>query len=557
MRCFVRKRDLVLLLLCATLTAHAQTFKTLTNFHGTDGAEPMFVSLVQGSDGNIYGTTSDGGADLDGGTVFRITLQGDLRNHSFNNEKDGGDPYAGLVLSADGNFYGTTTNGGNGFGTVFKITRNGLLTTLHTFCAQPPNCEDGGQPWAALIQGTDGKFYGTAVEYGVNHGGTVFKISKEGTLTALFSFCDQSNCTNGYAPWAGLVQAADGNFYGTTFRGGDDSCLPGYGCGTVFRISPTGILTTLHRFDDSDGRFPSAGLLEATDGNLYGTTTTDGVGCFPNTTCAGTIFKITPGGELTTLYVFCSQPNCTDGSGPYGALIQGADGKLYGTTSGGGAVGNGTVFSIALDGTLATLHDFDGTDGAQPEGGLLQATNGTFYGTTFGGGTRDLGTVFSLDMGLGPFVAFVRDSGKVGGTGGILGQGFTGTTSVLLNGTPANFIVVSDTFLRATVPNGATTGFVTVATPSGTLTSNKPFRVTPQLLSFNPPSGPAGTQVTITGVSLTQTQGVGFGDRVPAQFTVNSDTQVTAIVPAGAKTGKIGLKTKGGQAVSAGVFTVQ
>jgi len=164
--------------------------------------------------------------------------------------------------------------------------------------------------------------------------------------------------------------------------------------------------------------------------------------------------------------------------------------------------------------------------------------------------------LFGLDIGLDPFVVFVRDYNNTGGIAGILGQGFTGTTDVSINGTPAKFKVVSDTFLKATIPDGATTGFVTVSTPGGTLTSNKPFRVTPQLLSFDPPSGSVGTQVTITGVSLTQTQGVGFGNRVPAQFTVNSDTQVTATLPEGAKTGKIGIETKGGIAISSGTFTV-
>jgi hypothetical protein len=161
-----------------------------------------------------------------------------------------------------------------------------------------------------------------------------------------------------------------------------------------------------------------------------------------------------------------------------------------------------------------------------------------------------------LDIGLAPFVSLVTDSGKIGQTGGILGQGFRGTTSVKINGAAASFAVKSDTYLTATVPAGATTGLVTVSTPSGMLTSNKPFRVRPQLLSFSPPSGPVGTQVTITGVSFTQTQQVGFGDRAPAQFTVNSDAQVTATVPAGAKTGKIGIETKGGIATSAGTFTV-
>ena len=158
-----------------------------------------------------------------------------------------------------------------------------------------------------------------------------------------------------------------------------------------------------------------------------------------------------------------------------------------GGTGGCAAPGCGTIFQITPAGVLTTLHSFDGTDGDFPAGGLFQATNGILYGTTASGGkyTSDdcyeetCGTLFSLDMGLSPFVAFVVPAGKVGQTGGILGQGFIGTTSVMLNGVPANFKVVSDTYLTATVPAGATTGYVTVTTPSGTLTSNVPFRVIP------------------------------------------------------------------------------
>jgi uncharacterized repeat protein (TIGR03803 family) len=244
-----------------------------------------------------------------------------------------------------------------------------------------------------------------------------------------------------------------------------------------------------------------------------------------------------------------------DGASPDAGLIQATDGNFYGTTYE-SASGYGTIFTIASNGAMTTLHVFDSLDGAGSRAALVQGTTGTFYGTTAAGGIDDDGTVFSLDMGLSPFVAFVHNSGKVGKTGGILGQGLTGTTSVSLNGTTVNFTVKSDTFLTATVPDGATTGPVTVTTPSGTLTSNVPFRVLPQLLSFNPPSGPVRTVVTITGVSLTQTTGVGFGDLTPATFTVNSDTSVTATVPAGAKTGVVGVQTQGGRALSATAFTV-
>ena len=196
---------------------------------------------------------------------------------------------------------------------------------------------------------------------------------------------------------------------------------------------------------------------------------------------------------LTTLYSFCG---CTDGSYPQG-LVQATDGNFYGTTIAGGTNG-GTVFAITPSGSLTTLYTFCSqsgcTDGQSPDGELAQDTNGNFYGTTAFGGTSDdcefgCGTVFSLSTGLGPFVSFVRNPAKVGQTFGILGQGLNGTTGVLLDGAPATFIVKSDTLLEATVPAGATTGPVTVTTPSGTLTSNVPFRVLPQLLSFNPPSG--------------------------------------------------------------------
>ncbi len=245
----------------------------------------------------------------------------------------------------------------------------------------------------------------------------------------------------------------------------------------------------------------------------------------------------------------------SDGSLASAPLIQATDGNFYGTTYG----SPGTIFSVTPQGTFTTLHTFagnDGNGGGSPLAALLQSTNGEFYGTASLGGPYDAGTIFSLSMNLGPFASFVRNPAKVGQTFGVLGQAFTGTTSVSLNGTPISFTVFSDTFLEATIPNGATTGFVAGTSPRGTLTSNVTFRVLPQLLSFSPPSGPVGTVVTITGVSLTQTLGVGFGDQTPASFTVNSDTQVTATVPTGAETGPVGVETPGGISISSGKFTV-
>ena len=293
-------------------------------------------------------------------------------------------------------------------------------------------------------------------------------------LTTLHTF----GGLDGYTPYAGLALGTDGNFYGTTTSGGD-SCSGEYTCGTVFRITPGGTLTTLHDFDDSDGAEPLGVLVLGTNGNFYGTTIQGGAAGY------GTVFEITPKGTLTTVVDFNPDGGGPFGGGPEAGLALGSDGNFYGTSLYSGcAIGCGTVFETTPDGVFTNLHTFSGPDGLNPTGGLFQSTGGTFYGTTHEGGRSNncrygCGTLFSLDMGLGPFVSFVRNPAEVGQAFGILGQGFTGTTSVELNGIPATFTVVSNTFIKATVPAGATTGYVTVTTPSGTLTSNVPFRVIP------------------------------------------------------------------------------
>jgi len=242
----------------------------------------------------------------------------------------------------------------------------------------------------------------------------------------------------------------------------------------VFSLTLSGNLTTLHSFDFTDGSFPIA-LIQASDGNFYGTTFEGGANL------AGTVFKMTPSGAFTILYNFCSLPGCPDGVTPATGLVQATDGNFYGTTTLGGNY-NGTIFQITPSGKLTTVHAFNGSDGCDPRGALVQHTDGKLYGTTFTGGTVcgfGDGTAFSLDMGLAPFVTFVLNSAKTGQAAQILGQGLTGTTTVLFNGVSAGFTVMSDTFLVASVPTGATTGYVTVTTPSGTLTSNVQFHVLP------------------------------------------------------------------------------
>ncbi len=464
-----------LFVLCAmtAITSQAQTFTTLVNFDGRNGASPWYMPLAQGSDGNFYGTTEFGGGRSCGpsgcGTLFKMKPGGEIQSFHLISA-DGSFPVAGLTLASDGNFYGVTTAGGvNNAGTVFKITEAGKETVLYNFCAQA-DCVDGKSPRGRLLKGTDGNFYGTTGFGGMYDSGTVFRISLHGVLTTIYSFCSQNDCADGGLPNTGLVEGVNGHFFGTTFQGGPA------GVGTVFEIGAGGALTTLHGFEEIDGANPSGWLVQTSDGAFHGTTASGG------SKEAGTVFTIDTKGALTTVYQFCTQPNCADGSSPYAGLVLGTDGNLYGTTFQGGDGNDGTVFMITPQGALTTLMAFDGSNGYAPITGLTQSTGGSFYGTTSYGGDQNCkrcGTVFNLDTGLSPFVGFVDSFGRIGESIGILGQDFTGATAVTVNGTPASFTAVSDTFIKAKVPAGATTGYVTVATPTGTLTSNVPFHVIP------------------------------------------------------------------------------
>lgn len=413
------------------ISSSAQTVATLTSFDGADGTAPA-ASLVRGADGNLYGTTSSGGANGNFGTVFKVTPGGKLTTlYSFcsqSNCTDGSAPQAGLVQSKNGTFYGTTYYGGtncvsgttnSGCGTVFEITPLGKLTTLYSFCAQNSTgtCNDGSSPSAALIHGADGNFYGTTLYGGGNVAdnncfcggyGTVFKISPAGKLTTLYTFCNLTNsngsCLDGALPWGGLVQAANGTLYGTTYDGGTGFNNKG---GTVFDLTPSGKLTTLYSFCHVgttclDGGYPYAGLIHATNGRFYGVTRYGGDNQW------GTVFAVTATGKLVTLHQFGANGS-TEGVTPYSALIQAADGNLYGTTPEGGAytgTGNssGTAFKITLNGKFTSLYSFCAqtkcADGSFPYAGLVQGASGDLYGVTFSGGTAGDGTVFSLSVGL-------------------------------------------------------------------------------------------------------------------------------------------------------------
>jgi uncharacterized repeat protein (TIGR03803 family) len=436
--------------------ASAQTYTDLYNFNGTYGSYPQ-GALAQGRDSTLYGTTSSGGAN-GYGVVFELTQGGTLKVLYNFDGAHGANPYGGLTLATDGNLYGTTEFGGaNGYGTIFKVTPHGSLTTLYSFTGGA----DIGYPYAPPIEGLDGNFYGTT---GLRTGPAAYKITPSGTFTLLALLpAGPTSSIFGLPP---LIQGADGNFYGTTWSGGGPSAD-----GTVFKMTPNGTVTTVYSFDWFHGAWPLAPVIQGADGNFYGTTWDGG----SNDT--GVVFKVTPQGAITDLYTFGPWDS---GDGAWGTgLIQATDGNLYGVTNAGGTAGEGVIFQFTTDGSYSILFNFNGVYGLYPMSSPMQNTNGTIYGVTPEGGTSGQGVAFSFDMGLRPFVRLETPTAKVRKTIGILGQGFIGATSVAFNGTPAAYTVISDTFIGATVPVGATSGFVTVTTPGGPLKSNQQFRVRP------------------------------------------------------------------------------
>jgi uncharacterized repeat protein (TIGR03803 family) len=393
--------------------------------------------------------------------VFKITPSGTLTGLCnfcpATGCPDGERPNGGLALNTDGNLYGMTDLGGTaGVGTVFKITPGGVLTTLFSFGSST----NASEPLDTLVRASNGNFYGMTQTGGTAGDGEIFKITEGGAFSTVHAFIGTDGILQ--SDPAALVQATDGNFYGVASNGSGN-------LGTVFKMTPGGAVTVLHDFSGSpDGAYPDGTLVQGTDGSFYGTTSEGG------TNSQGTVFKITPGGMLTILHSFGG----SDGFTPVGGLVQATDGNFYGTTEGGGTGGApGTVFQITPAGALVTLHNFSGSDGSKPFGGLVQHTNGTLYGTTVNGGASDNGTVFSLSMGLGPFVKTLPTSAAVGKAVIILGGGLTSASAVNFNGTPAAFQVISSTEITTTVPVGGTTGFVTVTTSRGTLSSNVRFRV--------------------------------------------------------------------------------
>ncbi len=535
----------------ALLSAVAATAQTYTLLHtypigaGAYSGVGFPQVMAQGRDGDLYSTISNDGTK-NVGTVFKTTTAGALTTVynfcSLTSCADGSYPQGGVTLGFDGNFYGTTQGGGtHAAGTVFKVTPTGTLTPLWNFA----NGTDDSVPSYTTLQGQDGNMYGVSVgQYNTQYG-AFFKVSAAGVFKALRDF----NYTNGDDPNL-PTQGTDGNFYGTTQFGGDPTCK----CGVVYKATAAGAITVLHTFKGypTDGNRPLGILVQGTDGNFYGTTYRGGAHN------GGSVFKITPAGVSTLLYSFNFSSSYLDAQLPEAGLTLGSDGNFYGVGAAGGTKNAGAIFKITPAGAETVLYSFCSVtcnDGFGPATPLVLHTDGKFYGNTNGNSLG--GSVFySFDVGFKPLVDLVTWSAKVGKTVEILGQGFTGTTAVSFNGVNAPFTNVSDTYMTATVPAGALTGTVTVTTFTNTMKSNRAFLVTPQIKSFTPTSGIVGTSVAITGVSLTQATKVTIGGK-PASFTVHSDTQVTATVPVGAKTGaKITITTPGGIANSPLAFAV-
>jgi uncharacterized repeat protein (TIGR03803 family) len=544
---------LTLLLVAA---ATAQTYVPLYTYpntisNSTGVAAPALFS--QGPDGELYSTIQSNGT-YNSGSVYKMTTAGGYSLvYSFCAELGhclvtGTDPWGGVTLGTDGNLYGTTANGGaEGAGTVFKITDTGTWTKLWDFTAgvTSQHLNDEGVPYYAPFQATDGNFYG--VDEGVYSGtyGVFYKVTTKGKLTA-YPF----NYTDGAVPNL-PTQGNDGNFYGTAQAGGDPTCR----CGTVYKATAGGKITALHTFKGypTDGTRPIGALVQGGDGDFWGTTYEGGANN------EGTIFKISASGAYTLVYSFQYASPQLLGELPVAGLTLGSDGNLYGVTEYGGKNGYGTIFQVTTGGAVTFLHSFCSvtgcTDGIVPETPLVQHTNGKFYGTA-SGNSLCCGVFYSFDMGLPPFTRSPATQGKVGTTIDFLGQGLTGATSVSFNGTPAtSFKIVSDTFLTVKVPVGALTGLVSILTSTGTLISSHNFKVLPAVTSLSVTSGTVGTPVTITGSGLIQASKVTFGG-VKATFTVTNDSTITTTVPTGAKTGKVAVTTPGGAASSPTTFTV-
>jgi uncharacterized repeat protein (TIGR03803 family) len=526
----------------AAAPLRAQSYQDLVDLDYPGGCFPIdYGRLTQGTDGNLYGTTEYGGAN-NFGTLFKVNPAGTGYTvlWNFDGATTGANPIGGLTLSSvDGKLYGATFDGGtygDSMGTLFSFnTSTSTLTVLHHF----NSTEDS--PEVPPAEGKDKKLYG------MTHSGTTYRVTPPaGTFQLL------PNKVPGI-PVGPLLLASDGILYGTTATGGT------HFQGTIFRMTTAGAIQTIHNFTGFDGDESNGPLAQGQDGSLYGTTFSD------STNFSGTVFKLTfKPFKLTTLHSFLG----ADGANPSAGLLFASDGNLYGTTSAGGANGFGTLFEITTGGVFTNLFDFTGdtgsVSGGDPSTTLMEDTNGVFYGLTYDGGANG-----TLVGGYGVFYNLTPLNIKTHITlccnwwvildqpVAILGQGLRGAVSVSFGSVPAQFQPGSDTYLTAKVPSGAIDSIIIVTLATGAqIETTQAARILPKVTNLDPSSGTVGTQVNIVGGGFARTTKVTFGGVTATNFTVVSPALIQATVPTGAVTGKVAVVTRNDSAVSKQTFTV-
>ncbi len=445
------------LLLLAPVSSRAQTFTDVLDFTGGSFADPGYVTLAQARNGDLYGSTvSQPGTGL--GTLFGITPTGKIvLEYAGFDYTNGFFPAGGMTLGTDGLLYGTTeysSYNADAGGEIYSLSTGGTYTALQAFEY------DGDWPFAPPIEASNGYFYGTGNGY------------RHGIASAIYEFDSQTseiNSLHNFGSTIGLyyplAQGIDGDLYGVANGGGTSQ----EEYGGIFRITTSGTLRYIVSFPGNLGiEFPNGPLIQLSDGYFYGTASST------NPQEGGSIFKMSPAGVISIVYNF--PWNTQQSWAPTTGLTLGSDGLLYGVTGLGGLYGYGTIYRITTSGEYTLLYSFP-SYGAWVSP-LMQHTNGKFYGVSGNGGAYNFGMIYSLDVNLNPFISLVQPQGNAGQSEQILGQGFTGTTSVTFNGVAAaRFTVVNDTYMTAVVPSGATTGKVVVTTPSGSLTSNVNFRI--------------------------------------------------------------------------------
>jgi uncharacterized repeat protein (TIGR03803 family) len=517
-----------LLAVFAAAPLRAQSYQDLYDFGCAAGCTP-YGKLTQGKNGNLYGTSSSGGAN-NLGTIFMVSLTGaytDLFDFTATTGAGGG----GLTLeSIDKNFYGTTT------GTLFQFNPlNNAFAVMYTFGT---DANTPGPP----VEGKDSNLYGVVGE-------TPYRFT---VTTATLELLSSSVSGDPSGP---LFAASDGYMYGATFNGGHPEA------GDLFRLSTTGAIKKLYTYQDNgDGAFPNAPITQGIkDGNLYGTTHAGG---FYTDAGDGTIFEVSlPSDNFGDPYSFGGSAGA--GTNPTTGLLSASDGNFYGTTNAGGSNDLGVIFEWQTGGSYFELFDFSGNvgpvPGASPNTAIMEDTNGMFYGLTSSGGANGVGVFYTMtpahpvnhiSLCCNWFV--VLDQPVT-----VVGQNLTGVINVYFGSVPAQFRLGSGTFLIADVPSAAIDGLVTVTLATGQqIESQQSVHVLPKITNLDPSSGPVGTQVGIVGGGFAGTTKVTFGGVATGNFTVVTPALIQATVPEGATTGKVGVVTPNGSAKSKETFTV-